>query len=73
MRTYTIPQDTLHRNIKMTSTIRKQVCLFGLSGDPPTGDCGHRGIATHLANMEEFDEVRILPVYSHFFDVRFMF
>jgi len=54
----------------MTSTRRKQVCLFGLSADPPTGDCGHRGIVSHLAHMEEFDEVRVLPVYSHFFDAK---
>lgn len=44
---------------------RKRVCLFGLSADPPTGDCGHRGIVSHLANMDKFDEIRVLPVYNH--------
>ena len=47
---------------------RKQVCLFGTSADPPTGQGGHLGIAQHLVSMD-FDEVRILPVYSHMFGV----
>ena len=47
---------------------RKQVCLFGLSADPPTGQGGHLGIVQHLVSMG-FDEVRILPVYRHMFGV----
>jgi len=47
---------------------RKQVCLFGLSADPPTGQGGHLGIVQHLVSMG-FDEVRILPVYRHMYGV----
>ncbi|KAL7543255.1 hypothetical protein ACHAXR_012561 [Thalassiosira sp. AJA248-18] len=50
----------------MSLQIRKRICLFGTSADPPTGKGGHLGIAQHLASMD-FDEVRILPVYSHMF------
>ena len=48
---------------------RPQVCLFGLSADPPTGIGGHWGIAQYLATSSElsFDEVRILPVYRHMY------
>lgn len=49
---------------------RKQVCLFGLSGDPPTGDSGHVGIVKTLSSMDDFDQVRVLPVYSHTFSVK---
>jgi hypothetical protein len=49
---------------------RKQVCLFGLSADPPTGNGGHVGIARTLSVDKVFDEVRILPVYRHQFNVR---
>ena len=61
----------------MASQGRKlRVCLFGTSANPPTGEGGHAGIARHLASIEksngggtEFDEVRVLPVYSHVFNV----
>jgi len=61
------------------------VCLFGLSGDPPTGRGGHVGIveALLLGGVDDdddgdiqshlhsyFDEIRILPVYRHTFSVR---
>jgi len=46
---------------------RTRVCLFGLSADPPTGNGGHLGIVTHLASMEMFDQIRVLPVYTHMF------
>jgi len=46
---------------------KRRVCLFGLSADPPTGSGGHLGIVAHLASMEMFDQVRILPVYQHMF------
>lgn len=53
-------------------TRRRQVCLFGLSADPPTGEGGHLGIVTHLSStMDLFDEVRVLPVYRHMFSVSF--
>ncbi|KAL3776116.1 hypothetical protein ACHAWO_008717 [Cyclotella atomus] len=51
----------------MGTQIRKRVCLFGTSADPPTGKGGHLGIVTHLASMHDFDEVRVLPVYRHMF------
>ncbi|KAL7471564.1 hypothetical protein ACHAXS_011845 [Conticribra weissflogii] len=51
----------------MSQLRKRRVCLFGTSADPPTGIGGHLGIAKYLASMEEFDEVRILPVYSHMF------
>jgi len=50
---------------------RTRVCLFGLSADPPTGNGGHLGIVTHLASMEMFDQIRVLPVYTHMFSVSF--
>jgi hypothetical protein len=53
-----------------TGRRRKQVCLFGLSGDPPTGDSGHTGIVKALSQLGDFDEVRVLPVYRHNFAVR---
>jgi|LauGreDrversion4_2_1035121.scaffolds.fasta_scaffold274457_1 nicotinate (nicotinamide) nucleotide adenylyltransferase len=46
---------------------KSQVLLFGLSGNPPTGDTGHRGIVKQIAEQKLFDEIWILPVYSHTF------
>lgn len=46
---------------------RRQVCLFGTSANPPTGDSGHRGIVLALSKLEQIDEVRVLPVYQHTF------
>lgn len=46
---------------------RRQVCLFGTSANPPTGDSGHRGIVQALSKLEHLDEVRVLPVYQHTF------
>mmetsp|Transcript_1925 Transcript_1925/g.4206 ORF Transcript_1925/g.4206 Transcript_1925/m.4206 type:complete len:267 (-) Transcript_1925:3-803(-) len=51
----------------MNQLRKRRVCLFGTSADPPTGIGGHLGIAKYLASMDAFDEVRILPVYSHMF------
>ena len=51
---------------KGCSTMRRRVCLFGTSADPPTGDGGHLGIVRHLISLN-FDEVRVLPVYRHMF------
>lgn len=55
----------------------KRVCLFGTSANPPTGLGGHAGIVKFLASMIRddqsnellFDEVRVLPVYKHMFQV----
>jgi nicotinic acid mononucleotide adenylyltransferase len=46
---------------------RRQVCLFGTSANPPTGDGGHVGIVQSLSELQRFDEIRILPVYRHTF------
>lgn len=49
---------------------RRHVCLFGISGDPPTGTAGHVGIVRQLLNIHKdygWDEIRILPVYRHSF------
>ncbi len=46
---------------------KSQVLLFGLSGNPPTGNTGHRGIVKQIAEQKLFDEIWILPVYSHTF------
>lgn len=45
---------------------RRRVCLFGLSGDPPT--VGHLGIVRALTRLD-FDEIRVIPVYQHMFAV----
>jgi nicotinate (nicotinamide) nucleotide adenylyltransferase len=56
----------------MTSNqcLRRQVCLFGTSANPPTGDAGHVGIVKALASLEIFDQVRVLPVYQHSFSTK---
>lgn len=59
--------------------IIKQVLLFGLSGNPPSGNGGHRSIAEYFAQNNQikengnskddraFKEMWILPVYAHAF------
>jgi hypothetical protein len=49
---------------------RRTVCLFGLSADPPTGAQGHVGIVRALQQLNEWDEIWVLPVYRHTFTVR---
>eukprot|EP00543_Licmophora_paradoxa_P000650 CAMPEP_0202450844 /NCGR_PEP_ID=MMETSP1360-20130828/9391_1 /ASSEMBLY_ACC=CAM_ASM_000848 /TAXON_ID=515479 /ORGANISM="Licmophora paradoxa, Strain CCMP2313" /LENGTH=290 /DNA_ID=CAMNT_0049069253 /DNA_START=63 /DNA_END=935 /DNA_ORIENTATION=- len=49
----------------MTKKKRKKVCLFGTSADPPTGEVGHVGVCKALSKLNEFDEIRVLPVYCH--------
>lgn len=44
---------------------KSQVLLFGLSGNPPTGNTGHRGIVEQISELKLFDEIWILPVYVH--------
>jgi len=46
----------------------KRVLLFGSSVNPPTGNGGHRGICEYFANLRQFDEIWILPVYIHSFE-----
>lgn len=46
---------------------RRQICLFGTSANPPTGDGGHVQIVNSLSELQRFDEIRILPVYRHTF------
>jgi hypothetical protein len=63
----------------------RNVCLFGLSADPPTGTGGHVGIVQALTLLRApaqqqddgddgvgyfaFDEIRVLPVYRHTYAV----
>lgn len=47
------------------STQVSKVCLFGISGDPPTGTEGHQGIVKLLVNLNMFDEIWVLPVFVH--------
>jgi nicotinate (nicotinamide) nucleotide adenylyltransferase len=49
---------------------RRQVCLFGTSANPPTGEGGHTGIVGNLSRIEGFDQVRVLPVYQHPFSTK---
>jgi nicotinic acid mononucleotide adenylyltransferase len=53
-------------------TEKMNVCLFGLSGDPPTGRSGHMGIVNAVTEMNFFDEIWIIPVYRHMYVVRIM-
>lgn len=55
----------------IAATIKKikKVCLFGLSGDPPTGESGHVGIVKALIALNVYDEIHILPVFRHTFPV----
>lgn len=46
----------------MTRT-RRQIVVFGLSANPPTGMGGHQGIVAFAASRA--DEVWIVPVYRH--------
>lgn len=45
----------------------KVIAIFGLSADPPTGVQGHLGIVKYLISLNKFDEIWIMPVYSHIF------
>ena len=55
----------------------RKICLFGTSANPPTGKGGHLGIVSFLASNTsvagglDYDEVHVLPVYVHMFDVSF--
>jgi nicotinic acid mononucleotide adenylyltransferase len=52
--------------------LRRRVCLFGTSANPPTGNQGHVGIVRAIADLKDdtnnqvvFDEIRVVPVFSH--------
>lgn len=45
----------------------KKVAVFGLSANPPTGLHGHQGIVRRLCSSHQFDEVWILPVFTHMY------
>jgi hypothetical protein len=63
-------QSTTTNIIRAQSTMpspRRQVCLFGTSANPPTGDGGHTGIVKALSKLDSFHEIRILPVFRHTF------
>lgn len=45
----------------------QRVAIFGLSGNPPTGNKGHGGIVKFLVQTGLFDEVWVLPVYQHMY------
>jgi hypothetical protein len=64
--------EALHtKKRKMSEKNKKQICLFGLSADPVTGEQGHVGIVKELLRIDEyFDEIWILPVYIHTYVVR---
>uniref|UniRef100_A0A7S2XWH9 Cytidyltransferase-like domain-containing protein n=1 Tax=Fibrocapsa japonica TaxID=94617 RepID=A0A7S2XWH9_9STRA len=41
--------------------------IFGLSANPPTGDGGHYTIVKYFAQSGMFDEILVVPVYTHMF------
>ncbi|OWZ23806.1 Nicotinate (nicotinamide) nucleotide adenylyltransferase [Phytophthora megakarya] len=43
----------------------REVLLFGLSGNPPTGSTGHMGVVQHCRAL--YDEIWLLPVYQHIY------
>mmetsp|Transcript_6467 Transcript_6467/g.7851 ORF Transcript_6467/g.7851 Transcript_6467/m.7851 type:complete len:521 (-) Transcript_6467:90-1652(-) len=45
----------------------QNVCIFGLSANPPTGMLGHQGIVKKLIEFKKFDEIWVLPVYRHMY------
>jgi len=47
--------------------IKRHICLFGLSGNPPTGLLGHQGFVKLLVDSQKFDEIWVLPVFKHMF------
>jgi nicotinate (nicotinamide) nucleotide adenylyltransferase len=54
--------------INQTGGNEQQIAIFGGSFNPPTGETGHVGIIKKIVENGEFDQVWILPVYSHVFD-----
>lgn len=54
----------------ITDLVGRRIAIFGLSGNPPTGNSGHRGIVSFLVQTGHFDEVWILPVYQHMYSAK---
>ena len=50
-----------------SSVPKHRIGLYGLSANPPTGLGGHQGVVRHLAQSGRFEEIWILPVYSHMY------
>ncbi|KAH7484337.1 hypothetical protein KRP22_005509 [Phytophthora ramorum] len=47
------------------ATRPREVLLFGLSANPPTGRAGHMGVVQHCLPL--YDEIWLLPVYQHIY------
>ena len=52
----------------MSSSRRREVLLFGLSANPPTGLKGHMGVVKYFRLL--YDEIWLLPVYQHIYSSR---
>ncbi|CAI5741817.1 unnamed protein product [Peronospora destructor] len=55
----------MRRSLIKTSSRPREVLLFGLSADPPTGLQGHMGVVKHCRLF--YDEIWLLPVYQHIY------
>ncbi len=55
------------RQHNIQAAMVRRIALFGLSANPPTGECGHVGIVRALVKSGRFDEIWILPVYQHMY------
>jgi hypothetical protein len=62
-------QNQQQQQQRANSYQSKKICLFGLSGDPPTGYGGHLGIVQTLQQLQQFHEIWVIPVYRHTFSV----
>ncbi|CAH0482691.1 unnamed protein product [Peronospora belbahrii] len=49
----------------MTSSRPREVLLFGLSANPPTGSKGHMGVVKYCRPF--YDDIWLLPVYQHIY------
>uniref|UniRef100_A0AAV1TMP9 Cytidyltransferase-like domain-containing protein n=1 Tax=Peronospora matthiolae TaxID=2874970 RepID=A0AAV1TMP9_9STRA len=53
----------------MTSVHRtREVLLFGLSANPPTGTTGHMGVVKHCRAF--YDEIWLVPVFQHVYSTK---
>ncbi|ETI45170.1 nicotinate (nicotinamide) nucleotide adenylyltransferase [Phytophthora nicotianae P1569] len=50
---------------RVLNNMPREVLLFGLSANPPTGPRGHMGVVKHCRDM--YDEIWLLPVYQHIY------
>lgn len=51
----------------LLSSGKRQAALLGMSANPPSGLSGHQGIVRYLTQCQHFQDVFILPVFSHMF------